>query len=254
MHSFLQLGASEAAHKQAAARLSEAERSGIIAEDQQTVQYRACTDLEEQVAAGRKALTEALGRDAAAERALLLEADAAKVWALKEAERQRVEAEQAHTRAQENADRQIAEGAQALRNAISRVNELEKQMAHPEKGSKVVSHVLPTCHPNNDHCCASECVSLQPELYVPSCRHAHLWVHCLLGLALWLLGGHQSALVDSFVKGLCQPRPRVLCRIVDVSFVMKTIYDRQLLGLCVAKQDGKCKQRLFISNGCYECS
>ena len=149
MHTFLlQLGASQAAYKQAAARLSEAERSRIVAEDQQTVQDRACRELEEQVAAGQQALTEALGRHAAAERALLLDADAAKVCALREAERQTVEAEQARTRAQENADRRIAEGAEALRNAISRVNELEKQMAHSEKGSKVVSHVLLSCHRN----------------------------------------------------------------------------------------------------------
>ena len=79
---------------------------------------------------------------------------------MKEAERQTVEAEHARTRAQENADRRIAEGAEALRNAISRVNELEKQMAHLEKGSKVVSYVLPTCHRNNDRCCASECVAI----------------------------------------------------------------------------------------------
>lgn len=137
LHSFLlQLDATEAAYQQAAGRLSEAERCLLIAEDQQTVQYRACRDLEEQVAAGQKALTEALGRQAAAERALLLEADAAKVLALKEAERQKVEAEQACERAQKIADKQVAVGAKALRRALNRVNELEKQM--PEKGSEVL--------------------------------------------------------------------------------------------------------------------
>ena len=83
----MQLSVTEAAYQQAASRLSEAGKSLLIAQDQQTVQHRTIHHLQGQVAEGQKALTEVLGRQAAAERALLLDSDAASVWALKQAER-----------------------------------------------------------------------------------------------------------------------------------------------------------------------
>ena len=133
----MQLSGTEAAYQQAAGRLSEVGRALLIAEDQQTVQHRIIADLQGHVAEGQNALTGVLGRQAAAERALLLDSDAARVWTMKEAERQKVEAERAYERAQMEADRQVAEGGRALQQAMSRIASLEKQVAHFQQGNQV---------------------------------------------------------------------------------------------------------------------
>ena len=140
----MQLSAVEAAYQQTAGRLSEAERSLLIALDQQTVQHRIISTLQGQVAEGQKALSQVLGRQASAGRALLLDSDAARVWTLKEAERQKAEAEMTHERAQKEADRQVAEGGKALQKALSRIASLEKQMAQVQQGNKVLSHMQQT--------------------------------------------------------------------------------------------------------------
>ena len=148
----LQMGAAKAAYQHAASRLSEAGRSLLIAQDQQTVQQRTLANLQGQIAEGQKALTEVLGRQAAADRALLLDSDAARVWTLKEAERQKVEAQRAHDKAQKDSDRQVAEGDKALQKAMSRIASLEKQTAHFQQGKKVSPHVQPTFTSNSGTC------------------------------------------------------------------------------------------------------
>lgn len=137
----MQLNAIEAAYHQTAGRLSEAERSLLIAQDQQAVQHRIISTLHGQVAEGQKALSEVLGRQASSERALLLDSDAARVWTLKEADRQKAEAERTHEKAQREADRQVAEVGKALQKALHRIASFEKQMAQVQEGNKVLSHM-----------------------------------------------------------------------------------------------------------------
>ena len=140
----MQLSGTEAAYQQAAGRLSEVGRALLIAEDQQTVQHRIIADLQGHVAEGQNALTGVLGRQAAAERALLLDSDAARVWTMKKAERQKAEAERAHESTQKQTNKQVAEGGKALQQAMSRIASLEKQVAHFQQGDKVLSHVQET--------------------------------------------------------------------------------------------------------------
>ena len=130
------------------------------------------TDLEQQVVEGQKAMTEVLGRQAAAERALLLDSEATKVLVMKEAERQELEGQRAHERAQKEADRHLAEGAKALMEAMSRIAELE---APAEEGNKVISYVQPTIKlgaPNP----SALCVYLSMHAHSPTPKRLlHAW-------------------------------------------------------------------------------
>lgn len=171
----------EAAHQKAVGHRLEAERSLLIAQDQQTVQCRTITDLEQQVVEGQKAMTEVLGRQAAAERALLLDSEATKVLIMKEAERQEMEGQRAHERAQKEADRQLAEGAKALMAAMSRIAELEAQA---EEGNKVISYVQPTIKLGMVFHLVCVCTCLCMHI------HRHLRGYCMLEFCEWLLAMH----------------------------------------------------------------